>query len=97
MKYHVKECEHSVSTPYNSINAVVPEVGDLIKITLLTGKELIVMCVQDGNNMIGGYKGDTCHNYCALCSPYVSTCTHLPLKCRDDIMFKKIDDVLEYL
>ena len=97
MNYHVKEADHSVKTPYDSKDAVIPEVGDIINITLLDGKELTVMCVQDNNSMSGGYKGDTCHNYCAVGNPYVSTCMHLPLKCNDDIMFKNIDEVLENL
>ena len=97
MNYHVKEADHSVSTPYDSKDAVVPEVGDIIKITLLNGKELTVICVHDNNNMSGGYKGDTCNNYCCFGKPYVSKCVHLPLRCNDDIMFKSIDDVLEDL
>ena len=97
MNYNVKEADHSISTPYDSKDAVVPEVGDIIKITLLAGKEVTVICVNDNNNMSGGYKGDTCHNYCSLGRPNVSTCVHLPLRCRDDIMFKNIDEVLEAL
>lgn len=97
MNYNVKEVDHSISSPYNRKDAVVPEVGDIIKVTLLTGKESTVMCVQDTNTMSGGYKGDTCHEYCSLGKPYVSTCVHIPMKCREDIMFKNIDDVLENL
>lgn len=97
MNYHVKEADHSISAPYDSKDAVIPEVGDIIKITLLNDKESTVVCMLDKNNMSGGYKGDTCHNYCALGRAYVSKCVHLPMKCRDDIMFKNIDDVLEDL
>lgn len=97
MNYHVNEAAHSVSAPYDSKDAVRPEVGDVIKITLRNGKESTVICMYDNNNMSGGYKGDTCHNYCCFGKPYASTCLYLPLKCRDDIMFKNIDDVLEDL
>lgn len=97
MNYHVKEADHSIHTPYDSKDAVVPEVGDIIKITLLDGKELTVVCVRDSNNLSGGYKGDTCQKYCALGSPHVAMCTHVPMKCRDDITFKNINEVLENL
>ena len=93
MIHNVKEAAHSVSAPYNNKDAVIPEVGDLINITLLDGKESTVLCMYDSNNMNGGYKGDTCRNHCYL----EYTCVHLPLKCRDDIMFKNIDEVLESL
>ena len=97
MNYHIKEADHNISSPYDSKDAVIPEVGDIINTTLLNGKELTVICVHDNNTMSGGYKGDTCHNYCCFGRPYVFACIHLPLKCNDDIMFKNIDDVLENL
>ena len=97
MNYHVKEVEHHMSDPFNRKDAVVPEVGDIIKITPLNGKELTVICVHDNNTMSGGYKGDTCQNYCCFGRSYVFMCMHLPIKCNDDIMFKNIDDVLEDL
>lgn len=97
MNYHVKEVAHSIRAPYDGKDAVIPKVGDVIKVTLLNGEESTVICIYYKNNMSGGCKGDTCHKYCSLGRPYVSTCTHLPLKCNDDIMFKNIDDVLEDL
>ena len=98
MRYTIHEEDPEVNQPYKTPSSIEPQVGDLIEITLRNGSEMRVMCTADANNKNGGYKGDTCNQYCDLGRPVTDAlCLHLCMKCNDYIMFKEIDKIMENL